>query len=100
MTYTFVFVVPGRSQPIATHDLVENWTLYETKLLKVVDELKNSDKLQKKLVEVVKVVAGAKVTLEEEWCVIRVHQSLKPYLTINLTNKVASKGQSNKDCVI
>ena len=49
---------------IATRNLVEKGTVYETKFRKAVDEMKKIEELLKKLVEEVKVAGGAKATLE------------------------------------
>ena len=56
---------------IATHSLIEKGTVYETKFLKAIDELKKSEELRKKLAEEVKATSGAKVTLEEELAKIK-----------------------------
>ena len=51
---------------ITIHSLVEKGTVYETKFLKAIDELKKNEELRKKLVKEVKAARGAKATLEEE----------------------------------
>ena len=51
---------------LATHSLVKRGEIYETELLKVLEELKKSEKLRKNLGEEVKLASGVKVTLENE----------------------------------
>ena len=65
------FLVVLNQTYITTHSLVEKGTVYETKFLKAIDELKKSEELRKKLAEEVKVVGGAKATLEEKLAKIK-----------------------------
>ena len=51
---------------ITTHGVVEKGTIYETKFLKALDQLKKSKKLRKKLTEEVEAANEAKATLEDE----------------------------------
>ena len=51
---------------IATHSLVEKGTVYETKFLKAIDELKKNEEPRKKLAKEVKVASRAKTTREDE----------------------------------
>ena len=62
---------------ITIHSLVEKGTVYETKFLKAIDELKKSEELRKKLVKEVKAARGAKATLEEELAKTKVENSCK-----------------------
>ena len=60
------FLVPLNQTYIATHSLVEKGTVYETKFLKAIDELKKNEEPRKKLAKEVKVASRAKTTREDE----------------------------------
>ena len=74
---------------IVTHGLVEKGEIYETKLLRAIDELKKSAKLRKKLAEEAKAASEAKATLEEELTKLKMKNadSKISYREVNKTSK-------------
>ena len=60
------FLAALKQTYITSHGLVNKGTVYETKFLKAVDELKKSEELRKNLANEAKAASGAKATLEVE----------------------------------